>query len=141
MSDRLQGPGWWQGMDGKWYPPVAPMTKGPAPKAKGPAPKASVPIVGIGLLLFVLLIGIGAVSLFVSALMWTSPVSSRGFDCGSVLTPKKPFAPGQSFDCIGVRGSRKNTLVLVGAGGVLAFVVAVPVGLATLSVAKHRRRE
>lgn len=40
MSDIEQGPGWWQGVDGKWYPPMA-----PAPSAAPPqgSPEINLP--------------------------------------------------------------------------------------------------
>jgi hypothetical protein len=61
MSDRPQGPGWWQASDLKWYPPekhanyeAPPSTPGTPPTTKGPAGRSKVWFIlaGIAVILF-----------------------------------------------------------------------------------------
>jgi hypothetical protein len=119
MSDSSQGSGWWQGTDGKWYPPVAPMASGP--------------VGGIGVVAFVL-IGIGVVLLVVSAILWTSSTSSAGgYDCGSVVSPVS--RDGISFEaffreieCKDALGSRRSTTIIFALSGVVAFGLAALAG-------------
>lgn len=43
MSDAPQGPGWWLGQDGKYYPPAAPAQPGPYPPHYLPGPGPGLP--------------------------------------------------------------------------------------------------
>jgi hypothetical protein len=48
MSDVQNGPDWWQGVDGKWYPPVAPIAASssvppPPPSFTTPSPEVAAP--------------------------------------------------------------------------------------------------
>jgi hypothetical protein len=128
MSDSSQGSGWWQGTDGKWYPPVAPMSQGP--------------VAGIGVVALVL-IGIGVVLLVVSAILWTSSTSVGGYDCGSVVSPAS--RGGISFgaflteiECKDALGSRRSTTIIFALSGVVAFGLAALAGWAARDATRSK---
>ena len=129
MSDSSQGSGWWQGTDGKWYPPVAPMSQGP--------------FAGIGVVALAL-IGIGVVLLVVSGILWTSSTSVIGYNCGSVLSPAS--SSGTSIgafmvmaECKDTLSSRQTTTIIVALAGVFAFGLAGLAGWGTRDAAKAKQ--
>ena len=118
MSDSSQGSGWWQGTDGKWYPPVVPMASGPGG-------------------------GIGVVLLVVSAILWTSSTSVGGYDCGSVVSPAS--RGGISFgaflteiECKDALGSRRSTTIIFALSGVVAFGLAALAGWAARDATRSK---
>ena len=73
MSDSSQGPDWWMGIDGKWYPPVAPSS--PEDNAEGDVPERDrsskwLWLLGAGLLAIVI---VGAIATLLIAGGGSSP--------------------------------------------------------------------
>jgi hypothetical protein len=73
MSDSAQGPDWWMGTDGKWYPPVAPSS--PEGKAAGTVPERDKSskrfwLIGAGLLAIVI---VGSIAVLLIAGGGSSP--------------------------------------------------------------------
>lgn len=58
MSDQSQGPGWWQGTDGKWYPPVAPASPPNKPASSKDKAGAGCLLVIIGLVIWIVVAGV-----------------------------------------------------------------------------------
>jgi|GEM_PF-3172029 len=114
MSDTQQDNGWWLGMDGKWYPPAA-----PAQPAERRFPAA-----------LIVCLGLGVVALVIAAILWVTPVSDYGTDCGSYIA-RKSFSDvtfggayanivcGQALD------ERRNLMLLFAIGGILVAGIGI----------------